>query len=414
MMDPLDVVVTHGAGLDIHKKVIVATVLTPTLTETQSFGTLTDDLLALADWLVACGVTQVAKEATGVYWKPVVNVLESYEFDAVLVVNPQTIRGMAGRKTDVQDSQWIASLLRIGALKSSYIPPRPQRELRELVRYRTSLIQTRAQETNRLQKVLEGANIKLSSVISDVLGVSGDRILRALAAGESDPQVLARLADGRIRASEETLAAALRGVVQAHQQRMLTVQLQHVHFLDQQIALLSEDIAQRLAQFEAALTRLETIPGVQRRTAEILLAEVGTNMERFPSAPQLVSWAGFSPGQNESAGHRHPARTRKGSKALRTALVEAGQAAGKTRTYLGAVYHHLAGRRGKKRAAMATGRHILIAAYAILKNSTAIYHDLGSNYFDQRDQRAVVRRESRRLEALGYKVTLEPKEGQVS
>ena len=346
-------------------------------------------------------------EATGVYWKPVVNVLESYDFSAVLVVNPQQIRGMPGRKTDVQDAPWIASLLRVGVLKGRDIPPRPQRELRELVRYRTS-VQTRAQEANRLQKVLEGANIKLSSVISDVLGVSDQRILAALAAGESDPQVLARLADGRIRASEETLTAALHGLVQAHQRLMLKVQLGHMTFLDQQIATLSDEITARLANFDDALTRLATIPGVGRRTAEILLAEVGADMQRFPSAPPLVSWAGFSPGQHESAGHVQSARTRKGSKALRTALVEAGQAAGKTRTYLGAVFHHLAGRRVKKRAAMATGRHILIAAYAILKGPDVVYQDLGSNYFDQRDQQAVIRRETRRLAALGYKVTLEP------
>ncbi len=268
-METLKVVVSYGTGLDIHKKVIVASVFTPTLSETRSFGTLTDQLLALADWLIACGVTHVAMEATGVYWKPVVNVLESYDFSAVLVVNPQQIRGMPGRKTDVQDAQWIASLLRVGVLKGSYIPPRPQRELRELVRYRTSLVQTRAQEANRLQKVLEGANIKLSSVISDVLGVSGQRILAALAAGESDPQVL---------------TAALHGIVQAHQRLMLKVQLGHMTFLDQQIATLSDEITVRLANFDDALTRLATIPGVGRRTAEILLAEVGT-CSGFPRRP---------------------------------------------------------------------------------------------------------------------------------
>lgn len=400
--------ITHGAGLDIHKKVIVATVLTPDLAETRSFGTVTEELLALGDWLMACRVTHVAMEATGVYWKPVMNLLESYEFTAVWVVNPQQIKGMPGRKTDVQDSYWIAYLLRLGALKGSYIPSRPQRELREIVRYRKSLIQLRATEANRIQKVLEGANVKLGSVITDILGVTGQRILAALAAGETDPVALAQLADGRIRASQEDLAAALRGVVQRHQQLMLRVQLELITFLDRQIATLNTEITARLANFDDALTRLETIPGVGRRTAETIIAEVGVDRQRFPSARHLSSWAGFSPGQNESAGKTHPARTRKGSKALREALVEAGQAAGKTKTYLGAVYHHLAGRRGKKRAAMATGRHILIAAYAILKTPDTVYHDLGINYFDQRDRQAVVRRETRRLEALGYKVTLEP------
>lgn len=366
-----DVVVTHGAGLDIHKKVIVATVITPTLTETRSFGTMTADLLTLADWLQSCGVTHVAMEATGVYWKPVVNLLEAYPFDAVMVVNPQHIKGMPGRKTDVQDSQWIAGLLRIGAMKARDIPPRPQRELRELVRYRTSLQQTRATESNRIQNVLEGANVKLSSVIRDVLGTTGQRMLAALADGETDPAKLADLADPRIRASRETLIAALTGLVDA-------------------------------------LTRLQTIPGVERRTAETMIAEIGTDMQRFPSAGHLVAWAGFSPGQDQSAGKARPARTRKGSKALRAALTQSGHAAGKTKTYLGAVYHRLAGRRGKQRAAVATGRHILIAAYAILRVPDVVYQDLGANYFDQRNAGAVMRREIRRLEALGYRVTVEP------
>ena len=399
--------ITHGAGLDIHKKVIVATVLTPTVTETRTFGTLTDDLLTLGDWLLACGVTHVAMEATGVYWKPVVNLFEALDFEAVWVVNPSHIKGMPGRKTDVQDSQWIAHLLRLGVLKGSYIPARPQRELREVVRYRKSLIQARATEANRIQKVLEGSNIKLASVISDVLGVSGQRILAALADGETDPVTLARLADERIRASEEILAAALRGLVERHQQLMLKLQLEHIAFLDQQIVTLNAEIGQRLANFDDVLARLQTIPGVGRRTAETIIAEVGTDMQRFPSARQLVSWAGFSPAQKESAGKRQPAGTRKGSKALREALVESGQAAAKTRTYLGAVYRRLAGRRGKKRAAVAVGRHILTATYAILKTPGTVYQDLGADYFDQRDRQAIVRRETRRLEALGYRVTVE-------
>ncbi len=281
-MEMLQVVVTHGARLDIHKKVIVATVFTPTLAETRSFGTVTDQLLALGDWLVASGVTHVAMEATGVYGKPVVNVLESYDFVAVWVVNPQTIRGMPGCKTDVQDSQWIASLLRMGALQGSYIPSRPQRKLRELVHYRTSSIQMRTQEANRLQKVLEGANVKLSRVITDILGVTGQRILAALAAGETDPVALAQLADGRIRASQETLVAALHGMVQRHQQWMLTVQWELITCLDRQIATLNTEISARLTQLDDALTRLETIPGVGRRTAEM-----GIDMQRFPPATSV-------------------------------------------------------------------------------------------------------------------------------
>ena len=404
----METVVTHGAGLDIHKALIVATVFTPTDTETRSFGTATDALLALADWLTAAGVTHVAMEATGVYWKPIYNVLEQFEFAAVLVVNPQQIRGMPGRKTDVQDSQWIASLLKVGVLKGSYIPARPQRELRELVRYRKSLIQAHTSEVNRIQKVLEGANIKISSLLSDVLGKSGTRILQALADGETDPERLVALVDHRVRADRADLRRALRGLVGAHQQFLLGWQLQHLTFLETEVAALSRAIAQRLANFEDALTRLATIPGVGRRVAETIVAECGTDMQRFPSAAQFVSWAGFSPGQRQSGGHAHAAPVRKGSKTLRTVLVEAGYGAGRTRTYLGAVYHRLAGRRGKPRAAVATGRHILVAAYHILRDADIVYQDLGANYFDERGHAAVVRRETRRLEALGYHVTLEP------
>ena len=404
----VETIVTHGAGLDIHKALIVATLFTPTTTETRSFGTVTDDLLVLGDWLTAAGVTDVAMEATGVYWKPIYNVLEQYEFHAVLVVNPQQIRGMPGRKTDVQDSQWIASLLRVGVLKGSYIPARPQRELRELVRYRKSLIQARTAEANRIQKVLEGANIKLSSLVSDVLGKSGTRILQALAAGETDPEQLLTHVDRRVRADRADLLRALRGLVGTHQQFLLATQLRHLTFLESEIATLSAEIAQRLANVEDALTRLASIPGVGRRTAETIIAECGTDMQRFPSAAHFVSWAGFSPGQHQSGGHAHAAPVRKGSKALREAVVEAGQAAGRTRTYLGAVYHRLAGRRGKQRAAVATGRHILVAAYHILRAPDTVYQDLGADYFDQRDRAAVLRRHTRRLEALGYRVTVEP------
>lgn len=399
--------VTHGAGLDIHKRLIVATVLAPDQQETRSFGTTTAEVLALADWLTTCGVTHVAMEATGVYWKPIYNLLEQDLFEAVWVVNPQHIKGMKGRKTDVQDSQWIAHLLHMGALQPSYIPTRPQRELREVVRYRKTLIQARSAEANRLQKVLEGANVKLSNVLSDILGKSGQRILHALVQGETDPATLAALADDRVRATPETLAAALQGLIGAHQQLMLRLQLEHVAFLDRQIEALSDEIGARLSHEDDALTRLETIPGVGRRTAETIVAEVGTAMPRVPSAGHLVSWAGFSPGQNESGGKAKPAPTRKGSKALREAVTEAGRAASRTRTYLGAVYHRLAGRRGANRAATAVGRHILIAAYHILTTPGTVYQDLGAHDFDERDRAAVIRRATRRLEALGVRVTVE-------
>jgi transposase len=393
--------------LDIHKRLIVATVLTPDQQETRSVGTMTSEVLALADWLTACGVTHVAMEATGVYWKPVYNLLEQDLFKAGWVVNPQQIQGMKGRKTDVQDSQWIAHLLQMGALQPSYIPTRPQRELREVVRYRKTLIQARSAEANRLQKVLQGANVKLGSVLSDILGKSGQRMLQALARGETNPEALAALADDRVRATPETLAAALQGLIGAHQQLMPRLQLEHVAFLDRQIEALSDEIGNRRAHEEDALTRLETIPGVGRRTAETIGAAVGTEMQRFSSAGHLVSWAGFSPGQNESGGKAKPAPTRRGSKALREAVTEAGRAASRTRPYLGAVYHRLAGRRGANRTATAVGRHILIAAYHILTSPETVYQDWGANYFDERDRAAVIRRATRRLEALGVRVTVE-------
>ena len=387
----------------------MATVFTPATTETRSFGTLTDDLLALADWLTAAGVTHVAMEATGVYGKPIYNVLEQFAFAAVLVVNPQQIRGMPGRKTDVQDSQWIASLLKVGVLKGSYIPARPQRELRELVRYRKSLIQAHTSEVHRIPKGREGANIKLSPLVSDVLGQSGTRILQALADGETDPERLVTLVDRRVRADRAAWTRALRGLVGAHQQFLLGWQLQHLTFLETEVAALSREIAQRLANVEDALTRLATIPGVGRRVAETIVAECGTDRQRFPSAPQFVSWAGLSPGQRQSGGHAHAAPVRKGSKTLRPVVGEAGQAAGRTRTYLGAVYHRLAGRRGQPRAAVATGRHLLVVAYHSLRTPDTVYQDLGADSCDQRDRAAVVRRETRRLEALGYDVTLAPR-----
>ncbi len=258
-------------------------------------GTVTDDLLALADGLAAAGVTPVAMEATRVYWKPIDNVLEQFEFAAVLVVNPQQMRTMPGRKTDVQDSQWIASLVKVGVLKGSYIPDRPQRELRERVRYRKSLIQAHPSEVDRIQKVLEGPNIKLSTLLSDVLGEAGTRILPALADGETDPERLVALVDRRVRADRAAWTRALRGLVGAHPQFHLGWQLQHLTFLETEVVALSREIAQRLAHFEDLLTRVATIPGVGRRVAETTVAAWGTDRQRSPSAAPLVSWAARLP-----------------------------------------------------------------------------------------------------------------------
>jgi transposase len=367
---------------------------------------MTDELLALGDWLAAAGCTHVAMESTGVYWKPISNLREG-QF-TLLLVNARHMKAVPGRKTDVKDCEWIAELLRHGLLTASYVPDRPQRELRELTRYRSALIQERSAEANRLQKALEGANIKLASVATDILGVSGRQILTALVAGTTDGATLARLAKGRLREKLPELERALTGQMGAHQRFLLARQLAHIAFLDEQVAQVSAEIAQRVRPFAAALTQLDTIPGVGRRIAEILIAEIGADLSRFRTAGHLASWAGVCPGNNESAGKRKSGRTRKGSRWLCTALIEAAQAAGRTRdTYLAAQYRRLAARRGRKRALLAVAHTILVIAYHLLTRQTS-YADLGAGYFDERDRRAVERRLVRRLEALGYKVSLDP------
>jgi transposase len=398
-------------GLDVHKKSIVACLLKATPggrshKEVRTFGTMTADLLALADWLITSGCTHVAMESTGVYWKPVYNLLEGAM--EILVVNAQHLKAVPGRKTDVKDAEWIADLLQHGLLHGSFIPPAPQRELRELTRYRTSLVQERAREINRLQKVLEGANIKLASVASSVVGASGRAILEALVGGEETPEVLADLAKGRLRAKREALLQALAGRFRPHQRFLLAQQLAHIDYLDEAIGTVSAEIAERLGPFEEALARLDSIPGIGRQTAEVLLAEVGLDLTRFPTAGNLASWAGLCPGNNESAGKRHSGRTRKGSPWLRTALVEAAQAASRAKkTYLAAQYHRLVARRGRKKALVAVAHSMLVIVYHLLTRGES-YNDLGHMYFDQREQHAVERRLTRRLERLGYKVVLEP------
>ena len=404
----LDVVHERCCGLDVHKRTVVACVIVPDGREVRTFGTMTDDLEALAGWLEERRVTHVAMESTGVFWKPIYNVLETVELD-VLVVNAQHIKAVPGRKTDVRDAEWIADLLRHGLLRASYVPSRAERELQELVRYRKALIRERATESNRIQKVLEGANIKLASVASDVLGKSGRAMLEALSAGATDPAALAALARGKLQPKQAELERALRGVVGAHQRLLLAAQLRHLAYLEEEIERLSAAIAERQRPLEDALARLQTIPGVGRRTAEVLLAEVGPDMSRFPTAGQLASWAGLCPGQNESAGKRKSGRTRKGCVWLREALVEAARAASRSRrTYLAAQYHRLAARRGAKRAAVAVAHTILVIAHHILRKGT-VYQELGANYFDERDTTAVVRHAVARISRLGFEVTLTPK-----
>jgi transposase len=412
----MEVVNARCAGLDVHKKVIVACGLTPEVVDAATgqpapqlarFGAMTEDLVALAGWLVERGITTVAMESTGVYWQPVWNILEEAGGFALLLVNAQHIKAVPGRKTDVKDAQWLAELLRHGLVRASFVPDRAQRELRELTRYRTALIEERTAHVNRLQKTLESANIKLAAVASNVTGVSARAMLAQLVAGVDDPAGLAGLAKGRLRDKLPALERALTGRFGDHHRYLVPRILAAIDFLDAEIVDLDARIAECERPFAEAVERLDTIPGVGRRVAEVVIAEVGASVTRFPTAQHLASWAGLCPGNYESAGKRLGGTPRRGNLALRRALVQAAHAAGRARrTYLGAQYGRLAGRRGKKKAAVAVAHSILVIAYHLLARQTA-YADLGPDYFDRRDTAATERRLIKRLEQLGNKVTVE-------
>jgi transposase len=403
----MDVVYECCAGLDVHKRLVVACVVTRGRRETVSFGTTTGEIVRLGDWLREQGVTHVAMESTGVYWKPIFNLLEGLDMEA-LVINAQHVKAIPGRKTDVKDAEWIADLLRHGLVRGSYVPSREQRELRELVRYRRSLLQQRGQVVNRIQKVLEGANIKLSSVASDITGVSGRAMLSALVDGIDDAKALASLARGVLRKKQRDLEEALAGLMGAHQRVVLKSQLRHLDFLDAEIDGLDREVEQRLNAQSDALERLDEIPGIGRRAAEEILAETGTDMSRFPSSAHLASWARLCPGNHESGGKRSNGRTGAGNPWLRRALVEAAWSAARTRrSYLASQFKRIAARRDKKRAAIAVAHSILKIIYYMLRDGTR-YDDLGANYFDERQREATIRRSVQRLERLGLTVTLVP------
>jgi len=392
------------------EKTVVACVIVPGSTgqptkQIRTFGTMTADLEALAAWLRDQAVTHVAMEATGVYWQPLYNVLED-EF-TLLLANARHIKMVPGRKTDVKDCEWIADLLRHGLLRGSFVPERAQREVRELTRYRTALLHERSSEVNRLHKTQVEANLQLAAVATDILGLSGRQILDALVAGSTAPALLAELAHGRLRDKRPALERALAGRVRPHHRFLLAQQLAHIDDLDAVIAQVSTEIETRLRPFAATLERLDTIPGISQRAAEILLAELGPDLTAFPSAAHLASWAGLCPGNHQSAGERLSGRPRPGNPALRALLVQAAHAAGRTQTHLGARYRRLAHRKGRKRAAVAVAHTLLRIVYALLTQHT-VYQDLGVHYFDQQHRQAIERRAIRRLESPGYTVTLAP------
>jgi transposase len=406
----MEVVYERCCGLDVHKKTVVACLLTPGVggrpkREVRTFGTYTRDLLALADWLGEAGCTEVAMESTGSYWKPIYNLLES-RFH-LIIVNARHLKIVPGRKSDVKDAEWIADLLRHGLLRQSFIPSRPQRELRELTRYRTKLVRTRSSEINRVQKVLEGANIKLASVASDVMGVSGRAMLEAMVSDATpEPAALADLARGRLRAKRGELEAALSGLIGDHQRFLLAEQLSHIDDLDRRIVRLDQELERRLGAENEDRDNLDSIPGVGKDGAEVILAEVGTNLESFADAGHLTSWALMAPGINESAGKNRSGRTPPGNRALRGVLIQAAFACRRTKTFLGVLFRRLAARIGPVRAAIAVGRRILVIAYHVLKEHVP-YKELGADYHDLRSRAQLSRRYTRGLERLGYTVQLE-------
>jgi transposase len=433
----MEVIYPCCAGLDVHKKTVVACVILTQKNgqkeqEKRTFGTTTGELLALLAWLQEKGCTQVAMESTGVYWQPVYNILE--EHMEVLLVNARHVKNVPGRKTDVSDAEWLAELLRHGLLRASFVPPREQRHLRDLTRQRSKLVAERAAAVNRVQKVLEDANIKLASVASDVLGASGRAMLEAMIQGQAEPATMAELARGRLRNKRQALTQALTGRVQDHHRFLLEQHLIHIDFLEEQIELFSRQIAvqidrmSEMAEYQVpapatdgsasaepaepltyarAIELLDTIPGIDRWLAEVMVAEMGIDMSRFPAAKHLASWAGVAPGNNESAGKRRSGKTPPGNQALRKGLVQGAHGASRTQhSYLKAKYHRIAARRGKKRATVAVAHSILVSAYHMLVRQEP-YRDLGGNYFDEHKREFVANHLVRRLEKLGYQVVIE-------
>jgi transposase len=407
----MDALIERCAGLDVHKKTVAVCVRGPDpdggrLQHVRTFGTMTADLLVLQEWLLAHHVTHVAMESTGVYWKPVYYVLE--EAFTCLLVNAAHMQNVPGRKTDIQDCAWIAQLLECGLLRGSFVPPAPIRELRDLVRYRKVLTQERTREAQRLHKVLEDTGVKLASVATDILGVSGRAMLDALVAGTTDPEVLAELARGRLRAKLPALRQALVGRFRRHHALLVSELLAHLDYLEEAIERLSEPIAEQLRPFAPTLTPLDAIPGVNQRTIEGIVAEIGLDLTPFPSDRHLVSWAGLCPGHHESAGKHKGGTPRKGNRWLRATLTEAALAAIRAKdSRLAARYRRIMRHRGHKKAVVAVAHTILVIVYHMLKHGVP-YQELGAAYLDQRQREHATRRAVKQLERLGHRVILEP------
>jgi transposase len=397
-------------GLDVHAKTVVACMIKHGKKQTRTFSTMTDDLLVLSDWLVSEGCTHVAIESTGVYWRPVFNILEGVL--EVILVNARHVKGLPGRKTDVKDCEWLADLLRHGLLKASFIPPAHIRELRELVRYRQSLVKEQTAVANRIQKLIESGNIKLGQVVSDVLGVSGRAMLRALAAGETSAEEMAQLARPNLKVKPPELRRSLEGRLTTTQRWVLGELLGRYQELEAALDRVNRQIREQVAVspdpfLAEAVQLLDTIPGVGEQVAETVIAEIGVDMSRFPTSGHLASWAGMCPGNNESAGKRKSGKTNKGSPYLRAALVQAAWAASHTKgTYLSAQFRRLVRRMGKKKALVAVGHTILIIVYQVLSRRVS-YRDLGGDYFDRRNVEVQRQRLIRRLESLGLRVRVE-------
>lgn len=408
----MEVLYPHCAGLDVHKDTVVACVRHMThgevATQVRTFSTTTQELMNLSAWLAQQAVTHIAMEATGVYWKPVWHILGDGEFHLILA-NAAQVKNVPGRKTDVNDACWLADLMAHGLIRPSFVPDEPTQQMRDLLRTRKQLVRERASHTQRLQKTLEDANIKLDSVVTDILGLSGRRMIEALIAGQTMPQALATLAHRQLRATNQQLEAALRGRVTSHHRFLLRLHLDQIDSLGAAMARIDEEVSANVEPFRAAIELLSAIPGLSPLAAQVVISEIGIDMSRFETAGHLLSWAGLCPGNHQSAGKRRSTRLKKGAPWLKATLVQCAWAAARTKgSYFQAQYHRLRARRGAKKAVCAVAAALLTTAYHMLKNGT-LYQDLGAHHFDQRAKQSHVLRLVQRLQNLGYQVTIQQK-----